>query len=193
MMKKVSVFAVLMVLLVSALAFAGSVQLPRTGQDASYAPRDDGDLQKGIEWPDPRFTDHGDGTVTDNLTVLMWTKNAGTPTVDACTGGTKTWNNAIAYVACLNSISHLGHSDWRLSNINELESLVDAKNHNFSLPTGHPFIALPYAQWSSTTCAYPNEYAWAACFYDSYCGSSGYINRRAKSDTYNVWPVRGGQ
>ena len=26
--------------------------------------------------PDPRFIDHGDGTVTDNLTGLMWTKNA---------------------------------------------------------------------------------------------------------------------
>jgi hypothetical protein len=32
----------------------------------------DGDLEKGVAWPDPRFTDNGDGTVTDNLTGLVW-------------------------------------------------------------------------------------------------------------------------
>jgi len=31
----------------------------------------DGDLQKGVTSPSPRFTDNGDGTVTDNLTELM--------------------------------------------------------------------------------------------------------------------------
>ena len=39
-----------------------------TGQDGEY--------QKGVVWPAPRFTDNEDGTITDNLTGLMWLKDA---------------------------------------------------------------------------------------------------------------------
>lgn len=35
---------------------------------------EDSDLQKGQEWPGPRFTDNNDGTITDNLTGLVWLK-----------------------------------------------------------------------------------------------------------------------
>ena len=48
----------------------------KTGQTVSYALGDDGDLQKGVMWPVPRFTDNGSGTVTDNLTGLIWLKDA---------------------------------------------------------------------------------------------------------------------
>jgi hypothetical protein len=47
-----------------------------TGQMISYLDGDDGYWQKGMLYPNPRFTDNGDGTVTDNFTKLMWTKNA---------------------------------------------------------------------------------------------------------------------
>ena len=57
---------------------AGTVNLPKTGQKTSYATGDDGALRKGVSWASPRFTDNGDGTVTDNLTGLVWLK---TPTV----------------------------------------------------------------------------------------------------------------
>ena len=40
--------------------------VPKTGQTTSYATGDDGQLEKGVAWPYPRFTDNGDGTVTDN-------------------------------------------------------------------------------------------------------------------------------
>jgi len=50
--------------------------VPKTGQTTSYATGDDGDLEKGVAWPDPRFMDNGNGTVTDNLTGLIWLKNA---------------------------------------------------------------------------------------------------------------------
>jgi hypothetical protein len=40
----------------------------KTGQTTSYRSGDDGDLEKGVTWPNPRFTDNSDGTVTDNLT-----------------------------------------------------------------------------------------------------------------------------
>jgi hypothetical protein len=60
--------------------------VPRTGQvncwDSQGHPvpcpgsGHDGDYQMGVEWPNPRFTDNGDGTVTDNLTGLIWLKDA---------------------------------------------------------------------------------------------------------------------
>ncbi len=43
----------------------------KTGQTTSYRTGDDGDLEKGVAWPDTRFTDNGNGTVTDNLTGNM--------------------------------------------------------------------------------------------------------------------------
>ncbi len=54
-----------------------------TGQDGEY--------QKGIPYPDPRFIDNGDGTVTDNLTDLIWLKNAN------CFGpGSVSWSEALS-------------------------------------------------------------------------------------------------
>ncbi|MBF0593031.1 MAG: DUF1566 domain-containing protein, partial [Nitrospirae bacterium] len=106
--------------------FAGTVSLPQTGQTTSYYAGDDGALQKGVAWPNPRFTFNSDQTVTDNLTGLVWTKDAGTPTVGSCTGGAMTWQAALTYVACLNTAKYLGYNDWRMPNVNELESLVNA-------------------------------------------------------------------
>ena len=63
-----------------------AVTVPKTGQttcsDESGVSRpctgtgEDGEHQKGVAWPNPRFTDNGDGTVTDNLTGLIWLKDA---------------------------------------------------------------------------------------------------------------------
>ncbi len=64
--------------------------VPQTGQTISYATGDDGALQKGVALPSPRFTDNGNGTVTDNLTGLIWLKNA-----NPC--GPKNWYDAINY------------------------------------------------------------------------------------------------
>ena len=68
----------------------GSAPVPKTGQTTSYTLGDDGDLEKGVPWPNPRFTDNEDGTVTDNLTGLLWLKNAN------CFGST-TWSQAVSY------------------------------------------------------------------------------------------------
>ena len=63
-----------------------TVNLPKTGQTTCREAGNiidcagtgqDGEIQAGVEWPFPRFTDNGDGTVTDNLTGLMWLKDAG--------------------------------------------------------------------------------------------------------------------
>jgi len=46
----------------------------QTGQTISYRTGDDGDLETGVAWPNPRFADLDDGTVKDNLTGLEWVR-----------------------------------------------------------------------------------------------------------------------
>src|SRR5204863_123985 len=108
-------------------------RVPKTGQrrcfDTSGTPIDcagtgqDGEIRAGAAWPTPRFTDDGDGTVTDNLTNLVWLKNASP-------FGLRTWHDALEDCNRLESGSHgltdgSKCGDWRLPNIKEIESLVD--------------------------------------------------------------------
>jgi hypothetical protein len=168
--------------------FGSSICLPKTGQTTTYAAGDDGSLQEGVTWPSQRFTDNGDGTVTDNLTSLTWTKNANAPGPAACSPGvTKTWLGALAYAACLNANNYLGHNDWRLPNRKELFSLKDYSQYNTSLPAGNPFINVnPNEYWTSTMDSYYGS-AWIESFYDGYVGTD-FTNY----DYFNVWCVRSG-
>ena len=166
-----------------------------TGQTTSYATGDDGDLERGVAWPYPRFSDLGNGTVADNLTGLNWTKDANAPGPSVCTPGTyKLWLGALDYVACLNDNSYLGYNDWRLPNRKELRSLIDYSNYAPPLPSGHPFINVGlyyYYHWSSTTVAN------ATFTYDAYSvgmwgGDVRYDSCKYCGDGLRVWPVRGG-
>ena len=159
--------------------------VPKTGQTTSYATGDDGALQKGVAWPTPRFTDNGNGTVTDNLTRLIWMKNANA-------FGTKTWDQALSAANGLKSAdgtmdgSQAG--DWRLPNIKELQSLVDyGSNLVPLLPAGHPFTSVqPSTYWSSSTYVGWTTQAWYVEF-DRQIVDKGY-----KSASRFVWCVRGG-
>jgi hypothetical protein len=164
----------------------------------------DGDLQKGVlpavspsdgvygsytvyGWAGIRFTDNLDGTVTDNLTGLIWLKNAN------CFGP-RSWANALsdsnglANGSCsLTDSSSAG--DWRLPNINELHSLVDPTLSNPALPAGHPFTGVQSSYyWSSSTYAGYTGLAWLVLM------SNGLVNTTSKSYSpiYYVWPVRSG-
>lgn len=66
------------------------------------------------------FIDNGDGTITDRATGLMWSQN------DSKEG--MTWKDALAWVQEKNNKNYLGHNDWRLPNIKELQSLTDYEN-----------------------------------------------------------------
>jgi len=162
----------------------GIVQLPQTGQTTSYAGGDDGDWERGVAWPVPRFTDQGNGTVTDNLTGLMWTKNANLP------GTYKTWQQALDYVKGMNAgtYSNFGYTDWRLPNRKELQSLIDRSRYNPALPSGHPFTSVQGdSYWSSTSYVGNGARAWIVYM------DSGYVSYYGgKSNPFYVWPVRGG-
>ena len=138
----------LVLLLAPTLAFAGTVQLPQTGQTSCYdasgtvitcsGTGQDGELQMGAAWPNPRFTDKGDQTVLDNLTGLIWTKDGnliktrdpGFDTDSTAGDGVVTWQHALDYIKKLNQENYLGHNDWRLPNVIELESLDHAGQPN---------------------------------------------------------------
>lgn len=161
----------------------GTIELPKTGQTECYDSAgaviacantgQDGDLQKGVAWPNPRFTNLdgttplSDNVVKDQLTGLIWTKEISPAGPVFCTYD-KTWQSALDYVQCLNNNNFLGYNDWRMPNILELGSLNDYSKAPDSggklLPTG-VFLNEPTYLFQSTT----------------YNGAEG------------VWPVRGGQ
>lgn len=63
------------------------------------------------------FESNDDGTVTDNATGLMWQQNDSEEALN--------WEDALAWVQTKNDEVYLGHSDWRLPNAKELQSIVD--------------------------------------------------------------------
>ena len=129
-----------------------------------------------------RFSDNGNGTVTDNLTGLMWKKNANQA------GVTMTWQQALDYVKTVNTGGYL---DWRMPNRKEMRSLIDYSQLNPALPQGHPFTNVQQSSrycestsWQSTED--PPVGVWEVGMRDG--GNFDGL----KTANYNVWPVRCG-
>jgi uncharacterized protein DUF1566 len=162
--------------------------VPETGQTLSYAEGDDGDVRAGVAWPIPRFTDGGNGTVRDNLTGLIWLQDG------MCGGNNHPWLDALTFANTLASgICGLTdgsvEGDWRLPNIQELQSLVDFSQENPAFPAGHPFtIVLSGVTrlWSSTT-RQASNYAWTLDVRD---GTT--VIRQKTFEPESAWAVRGG-
>jgi len=69
------------------------------------------------------FKDNGDGTVTDNATGLMWMKvDSGKLKTGKNKDGKLNWQEALNWAE---KLEYAGHSDWRLPNVKELQSIVD--------------------------------------------------------------------
>ena len=63
------------------------------------------------------FTVNDDGTVTDTATGLMWSQ--------ADSGSGMDWEQALAWAQQKNAEDYLGHNDWRVPSVKELQSIVD--------------------------------------------------------------------
>ncbi len=156
--------------------------LPKTGQLTSYVDYDDGYYQKGLPLSGNRFTDNSDGTITDNATGLQWAKDGNGAGCN--NGGTLAWAAAISFCKNLN---FAGHTDWRLPNVKELQSIVDyelvypAINQTFFPNTQSDYY------WSGTTYADSTGYAWFVDFY------GGYVSYDDRGSGYYVRPVRSSQ
>ena len=176
---------------------AGPAKVWKTGQSICYGSTDaipctgtgqDGEYQAGEPHPAIRFTDNTDGTVTDNLTGLIWLK-------DVNCFGPGVWLDAFADAnnmadgdCGLTDGSSAG--DWRIPNPLEIVSLSDFSQTLPAFPPGHPFTNVPYLyHWASAS--------WTALPSYSYAGFTtaiGFYSNANKSDTeiFVTWPVRGG-
>lgn len=135
---------------------------------------------------DPRFTDNGNGTIRDNVSGLIWLKDAN------CFGG-KYWydaitvSNALASGQCgLTDGSSAG--DWHLPTTNEFASFYfDGYEYNKLNYAG--FINVqPYYYWTSENYGdniYAAQVVYLYKLYDWFYGAQKDIN-------YLVWPVRSG-
>lgn len=74
-------------------------------------------VRGNTEYGENDFTNNNDGTITDNATGLMWTRDDN--------GEAVLWQDALAWVQQKNNENYLGYNDWRLPNVKELQSIVD--------------------------------------------------------------------
>jgi hypothetical protein len=123
----------------------------------------DGALQAGA----PRsFTDNGDGTITDNATGLMWEKKDDSGGIHD-KDNTYTWESIRCeqhqdgtiydFVAALNEgAGFAGHTDWRIPNRRELESLFNYQEFGppYDQPRTYPeFYSTCAPACTVTTCS----------------------------------------
>jgi len=103
------------------------------GQDGSYAGNQ------------PSYTDNGDGTITDNVTGLMWEQDMG---------------SKITYTAAFTKASNLalgGHTDWRVPTIKELYSLAQFTGRCLGDNAMYKFIDTNYFDQPIGNTANPGE------------------------------------
>ena len=122
------------------------------------------------------FKDNADGTITDNVTNLIWQK---TPTTD-----TLTWEQALNYAE---NLVLAGKSDWRLPNIKELASINDESRNAPSVNLTFFPTLKSNRYWSSTS---QKNVAANALFNDFQ--NFGITSYFAKTKGYYVICVRGG-
>ncbi|MCC5814833.1 MAG: DUF1566 domain-containing protein [Leptospira sp.] len=121
----------------------------------------DGEFQFGVE---RGYLNHGNGTVTDTSTGLIWQKCSKGQNTNDCSGSASTdnWENAKFYCENLN----LDGRSWKLPSRKELETLLNKSNS-----TGNPSIDLGIfpntvitGYWSSTDFYRDTAYTWRIGF-----------------------------
>lgn len=141
-------------------------------------PREDGAVRRGVEWPKKRFVDNGDGTITDNLSHLVWIKDVSVFPYSL------NWEYSL--LACEN-LSYAQADDWRLPNVRELLSVCNWGASSYSWLIGSGFTGLPVNMrcWSSSSDMATPANGWFLWFDNS-------LNSELKTaGAYaTLWPVR---
>ena len=193
-------------------ALPGCFPTLTTGQVTSYGSGTDGDLHTGAG---RSFTDNGDGTITDDTTGLMWEKKSDDGSIhdkdDTYSWGapspptppyTMDGTMVTTFLAALNGGGGFaGHTDWRIPNANELESIRNLENvgpatyaafntacaANCAVTTcSCTRMGTTSYYWTSTTYQYDSFEAWTLTFLD------GQLYQNEKDSSAYVRAVRGG-
>ena len=132
-----------------------------------------------------------DGTVIHTKTGLMWKRCAEGQTWDdtnatcAGTAGLLNWQNALAAAA---TSTFAGHSDWRLPNVKELQSIVESCGYNPAInQTVFPATPAAFSWWSASSYGPNPASAWSVNF------NGGNVFANDRSIGLFVRLVRGGQ
>jgi len=179
----------------------------KTGQTTSYGTGSDGNMQKGTA---RSFTDNGDGTITDNVTGLMWEKKVDSGGIHdrdnryTWSTGTNDMDGTIVttFLAGLNAGGGFaGHTDWRIPNAFELYTLVNLQipypgptvYGAFNSCTAGCSVTSPSCSctqsddyWSSSTYQTNPTYVWSVFFHVGHVGTDG------KAANYFARAVRAG-
>ena len=127
------------------------------GQDSQY---------EGFQ---PSYTNNENGTITDNITGLIWAEEQSSETMS--------WNDASRYCE---SLTTGGYDDWRMPTVKELWSLRD-----FS--TGWPWIDTTYFKLTGDGSQMNEHHSWTS---NPYLVESEYQNEQVIDNPYwivNDW------
>ena len=82
--------------------------------------------------PDARFINHGNGTLTDKQTGLMWKQCLEGQNGGQCAGKANplSWDGAVNAAQTANNAHYAGYSDWRLPTVDELVSVIERQCSN---------------------------------------------------------------
>lgn len=122
------------------------------------------------EWPMPNspsdagtpnqqsYTNNGDGTVTDNVSKLMWQQAVSTTTYS--------WDDARSY--CSGQVIG-GFKDWRVPSLVELVSIMDLSlSPPFINGVFFPSTPSDYLYWTNTQSSYGDTAGWSIDFGTTY-------------------------
>ncbi len=145
------------------------MKIPDTGQTTSYTSTVGEDADYLIN--PPSFTNNGNGTVTDNVTGLMWQK------ID---GGEMTFENAILY--CSN-LSLGNHTDWRLPTSHEAFSILNLDHLNPAIDTNYFTKTLAEYWWTSERQSGDTTKVWVT-------NSGGGVGAHPKNETISAGGIK---
>lgn len=145
--------------------------------------------------PDRIYIDHGDGTVTDRETGLIWMKcSIGQSGTECDIGEARevNWEQAFAAAGSANSVTGSEYLGWRLPNLKELRSLIERACYQPAINSAI-FPNTPSAPtsiyWSSSQGDLGGQTAWGVEFND---GADADWSKDQKT-YHHVRLVRGGQ
>lgn len=152
----------------------------------------------------PRFTDNGDGTVTDALTRLTWEKKVHGAGCLHCAEDFYAWEPGLAESGIPSAFDWLseingqfdgndpvqpgfaGYNDWRLASRDELWSLVDCSFGETCVDSAVGVTSTDAPYWTFTTLGDEPARAWKISFH------LGLVSDDPKSFHGHVRAVRGG-
>jgi hypothetical protein len=132
------------------------ISCPGSGQD--------GEFQKGL---DRAYVDHGDGTITDTRTGLMWEKLSDDGSIHD-KDNYYFRPNHLAKAVGLNQQGFAGYTDWRVPNVKELQSLVNYGTRSPAISPEFHTGCVPGCTVLTCSCTNTSYYGyWTSSAYES--------------------------